>query len=47
VAGCATRTSFAGHPGRSAKARLALTFKPDHLMGPANSVLAERFRQAA
>lgn len=33
MAGCATRTSFAGHPGRSAKARHALTFKPDHPMG--------------
>jgi hypothetical protein len=27
VAGCATRTSFAGHPGSSTKARHALTFK--------------------
>jgi hypothetical protein len=33
VAGCATRTSCAGHAGRSAKARHALTFKLDHLMG--------------
>ena len=29
----ATRTRFAGYPGRSAKSRHALTLQPDHLMG--------------
>jgi alkylation response protein AidB-like acyl-CoA dehydrogenase len=33
VAGCATRTSFAGHPGIAARADKALTSKLDHLMG--------------
>jgi cobalt-zinc-cadmium efflux system membrane fusion protein len=33
MAGFATRTSFAGHPSRSAAACHALTFNPDHLMG--------------
>ena len=33
MAGFATRTSFAGHPSRGAKARHALTFKSDHLSG--------------
>jgi hypothetical protein len=33
MAGCATRTNFAGHPGYSAAAGHALTFNLDHPMG--------------
>ena len=33
VAGFATRSRFAGHPGRSAQARHALRLNPDHPMG--------------
>jgi len=33
VAGCASPTSSAGHPGRGAPTRHALTFQSDHLMG--------------
>jgi hypothetical protein len=33
MAGCATRTSDAGHPSIEAKADDALTSKLDHLMG--------------
>src|SRR5215211_2412471 len=36
VAGCASPASSAGHPSRRAPTRYALTFNPDHLMGPAN-----------
>jgi hypothetical protein len=37
MAGCAIRTSFAGHPSRGAKARHALTFEMHHPTGPANT----------
>ncbi|MHA6688812.1 hypothetical protein, partial [Mesorhizobium sp. A556] len=37
--GCATRTSFAGHTGRSAKTRHALTLNPDHLRGAGQTAL--------
>jgi hypothetical protein len=40
VAGCATRTSFAGHPSRSAKTKHALTFNLDHPMGAGHSLRA-------
>jgi hypothetical protein len=33
MAGCATRTSYAGHPSNSATADHELTFEPDHPMG--------------
>ena len=33
MAGCATRASFAGHPGIAGKADDELTIKLDHLMG--------------
>ena len=33
MAGCATPTSSAGHPGRGAPACHALTFDPDHFRG--------------
>jgi putative transposase len=36
VAGCASPTSSAGHPGRGAPACHALTCDPDHFMGPAS-----------
>jgi hypothetical protein len=41
MAGFATRASFAGHPSRSATTGPALTFNPDHLMGPGQ--LSEQF----
>jgi hypothetical protein len=37
VAGFVIRTRFAGHPGRSAKARHALRLKPDHSIGAGQS----------
>lgn len=37
MAGYATPTSSAGHPGRSATADHALTLTPDHLMGAGQS----------
>jgi hypothetical protein len=37
MAGCAIRTSFAGHPRVGDKASHALTFKPDHLSGAGHS----------
>jgi len=37
MAGCATRTSFAGHPNVGAKDSHALTFKSDHLQGAGQS----------
>ncbi len=33
MAGCATRTNYAGHSSHSATADHKLTYKPDHPMG--------------
>ena len=41
MAGCATPTSSAGHPGHSATADHALTLTPDHLMGAGHLAYSE------
>ncbi len=38
MAGRAIPASSAGHPGRGAPTRHALTFNPDHLMGASHGV---------
>ena len=44
MAGFATRTSFAGHPSRSAQAGHALTLQSDHLMGAGQAELRDQAR---
>ena len=46
VAGYASRTSFAGHAGPSPSPEHALTFKPDHPLGPPCHRLCGRLRPA-
>ena len=42
MAGCATPTSFAGHPGIEAEANDALIYKMDHLMGSGHKYEVQR-----